>query len=187
MRKGAVIEMAQVVFNEDSNHFLYTRQKGGMRTLTRQDIVDFMTVYKDTSVRDFMIDIGAPMQWYASRRHRNVMQLYKEWRARGGEEIPYIDLLIDFYEREGTDVQTVLFETARTLGLSPYISLRMSDVHEGFHADSFLWSDFYRANKKTMNLVPHREEAAYREYSLNYLLILILHPLTLQLFPYAPK
>ncbi len=160
--------MKNVIFNEDCNHFLYTRQAGGLEKLSRKEIVDFVMQYKNTGVETFMFDIGAPLQWYATLRHRNVMEVYKDFRARGGKQIPYVDYLIEFYEREGTDVFSVMLQAAKEAGLRPFISLRMCDVHEGFMEDSFLWSDFYRAHRTTQNIVPHRTPAGYFDYCLNY-------------------
>jgi hypothetical protein len=160
--------MKKIIFNEDCNHFLYTRQNGGLKTLRREDIEAFVLQYKDLGIESMMFDLGAPLAWYHSRRERSIIELYPEWRARGGKELPYVEMLIDFYNREGTDVQTVFFETARRAGLKPFISLRMCDVHEGYLDDSFLWSDFYREHKKKHSIVPHRTQAGYFDYCLNY-------------------
>lgn len=159
--------MKNVIFNEDCNHFIYTREHAG-KPVTKQDAIDFVMQYKDTGIDRIMFDVGAPTPWYKAKGVRNITEVYPEFRARGGKQIPYVDALIDFYKREGTDVQAVFFESARKAGLKPFISFRMSDVHEGFCADSFLWSDFYRENRMRYNTVPHRIPAAYMEYCLNY-------------------
>lgn len=157
-----------IIFNEDCNHLVFTREKGGLPHLTREEIVSFIQQYKDTGIKALMLDFGAPNPWFRSKSVRGIMETYPDYIARGGKRIPYVDYLIDFYEREGTDVQTVFFSAAREAGLSPHISFRMSDVHEGFCEDSFLWSDFYRAHRMKYNTVPHRTPAAYLEYCLNY-------------------
>ncbi len=160
--------MKNIVFNEDCNHFLYTRENGGLKELHREDIVAFIMQYKDLGIETVIFDLGAPLAWYHSRRHRSIIELYPEWHARSGKRLPYVEMLLDFYKREGTDVQTVFFETARKAGLKPFISLRMCDVHEGYMDDSFLWSDFYRENKTDKCIVPHRTPAGYFDYCLNY-------------------
>ena len=160
--------MKNVIFNEDCNHFVFTRQKGGLPHLTREEITSFLEQYKNTGISTMMFDIGAPLPWVDFKSVRSIMKTYPEFIARGGTPIPYVDYLIDFYEREDCDVQTLFFKEARRMGISPYISFRMSDVHEGFHKDSFLWSDFYREHRMQMNIAPHRIPAGYSEYSLNY-------------------
>jgi len=160
--------MKNVIFNEDCNHFLFTRDKGGCKNITKQEAIDFVIQYKDTGINEIMFDIGAPLPWYDCKKVRSMLKTYKDFLARGGEPVAYADALLAFYESQGCDVQTVFFRAAKEAGLHPYISLRMSDVHEGFHKDSFLWSDFYRENRMKMNTVPHRTPAAYMEYCLNY-------------------
>ena len=34
--------MGRIIFNEDSNHFIYSRAKLGYQEITKQDLVDFI-------------------------------------------------------------------------------------------------------------------------------------------------
>ena len=160
--------MKNVVFNEDCNHLVFTRQAGGLPHLTREEIFAFAEQYKNTGIHTMMFDIGAPLPWVSTKTLRSILETYPDFIARGGKRVAYVDYLLDFYQREGTDVQTVMFEAARKAGLSPHISFRMSDVHEGYFEDSFLRSDFQREHRFTYCIAPHRAPAAYSEYSLNY-------------------
>ena len=107
----------KVIFNEDCNHLVFTREKGGLPHLTREEIVSFIRRYQEVGIKAIMLDIGAPSPWFRSKTVRSIMETYPDFIARGGKRIPYVDYLIDFYEREGTDVQTLLFAAAREAGL----------------------------------------------------------------------
>ena len=167
--------MGRIIFNEDPNHFIFTRARAGVERVTREDLVDFILQYKDTQITDFMICICASLAWYDSKRTQNAIDKYKEWLACGKtsdeERDPVVKctkLLVDIYEKEGVEMHKLWVQTLRDIGIHPWISVRMNDIHETDREDSFLFSDFYKAHR-AMNRASHRTPASYYEYGLDYL------------------
>jgi len=167
--------MARIIFNEDPNHFIFTRTEAGIEEVTREDLVNFIMQYKDTQITDFMVCLNASLTWYNSKRTMSGIDKYKEWVAAGKTDdnetnnvIKCGKLLVDIYENKGIEMHKLWMETLRSIGIHPWISIRMNDIHEADKEDSFLFSDFYK-KYRWMNRVSHRKSAGYYENGLNYM------------------
>ncbi len=158
--------MAYLMYNEDSTHFMYTRDGGGAAPVTVAHVEEFIAKHVGTGIRDFFVNIGANVPCYPSKRFRSIYDL-----AVG--ELPahseYLKKMYDFYVREGVSLPEAMLRCLRKTKMRPWISLRMDDVHECYYEDSPLWSDFFRAHRAEWNLVPHRKRTRTHEYELNYL------------------
>ncbi len=170
--------MGRIIFNEDPNHFIYSRAKAGYKQITKEDLVDFIKQYEGTNVTDFMICVGASIPWYASTRLKHIITQYKEWVRdgkdklyKGGEtELVFacINLLSDYYEKYGESFYDTWIPTLREVGIRPWLSIRMNDIHECTQEDSILFSDFYRENR-AHNRASHRGAVGYFDYALDYM------------------
>ena len=167
--------MGKIIFNEDPNHFIYTRTAAGIEEVTREDLVNFIMQYKDTQITDFMVCLNASLTWYNSKRTMSGIDKYKEWAAAGKTDdtetnnvIKCGKLLVDIYENKGIEMHRLWIETLRSIGIRPWISIRMNDIHETDAEDSFLFSDFYKKNR-WMNRASHRTPAGYYENGLDYM------------------
>ena len=167
--------MGKIFFNEDPNHFVFSRKRAGYERITPEDARNFILQYKDTQITDFFVCLGASGAWYDSENGDNIIETYKRWVAEGktgdGETNVVVSsarLVKDFYETYGTSLQAVWLDTLREIGIHPWISIRMNDIHEAGAEDSILHSDFFRANREK-NRVSHREPAGYYDYALDYM------------------
>lgn len=167
--------MGKIFFNEDPNHFIISRKKAGYQTITMQDARDFILQYKDTQIMDFFVCLNASLVWYDSKKTDNIITQYKRWISEGktGEwETNTIVssgmLAVDFYENYGVSLQEVWLNTLREIGINPWISIRMNDIHEASAEDSILFSDFFRKNRHK-NRASHRQPAGYYDYALDYM------------------
>ena len=167
--------MGKIFFNEDPNHFVFSRKKAGYQTITMQDARDFIMQYKDTQITDFFVCLGASSAWYDSILTDNVVQKYDRWLAQGKTDenetntvVSSVRLVKDFIETYGTSLQAVWIDTLREIGINPWISIRMNDIHEASAEDSILFSEFFRENRR-LNRVSHRKPAGYYDYALDYL------------------
>ncbi len=167
--------MARIIFNEDPNHFIFSRARAGKTEITQEDCRMFIAQYADTDVTDFMICVNASIPWYDSKKTKSIITKYKEWLGDG--RIPCdesdltlrsIGLLSDFYDRTGKVPQDLWIPALRELGIRPWTSIRMNDIHECDREDSILFSDFYRENRKK-NRAAHRDAMSYYEHGLDYL------------------
>ncbi len=167
--------MGKIFFNEDPNHFVFTRKRAGYERITMDEARAFILQYKDTQITDFFVCLGASGTWYDSRKTGNIMDTYRRWVAEGKTDenetntvISSARLVENFYRDYGTSVQAVFVDTLREIGINPWISIRMNDIHEAGEKESILHSDFFRANRGK-NRVSHREPAGYYDYALDYM------------------
>ena len=167
--------MGKIFFNEDPNHFVFSRKMAGYEKITMEDARNFILQYKDTQITDFFVCLGASGAWYDSRKTDNVMDTYKRWIDEGKTNendsniaVSSVRLVKNFYEDYGTSLQAVWVDTLREIGIHPWVSIRMNDIHEASAEDSILHSAFFRKNRHK-NRVSHREPTGYYEYALDYM------------------
>ncbi|MBQ8498126.1 MAG: hypothetical protein IJ489_11830 [Clostridia bacterium] len=167
--------MGKIFFNEDPNHFIYSRKKAGYEHITMQDSRDFILQYQGTQITDFFVCLNASLVWYDAKKTDSIMSQYKRWLAEGktGEDETNVVissgmLAVDFYETYGMSLQAVWLDTLREIGIHPWISIRMNDIHEASAEDSILFSDFFRKNRHK-NRASHRKPSGYYDYALDYL------------------
>ena len=167
--------MGRIFFNEDPNHFVFTRKMAGYERITMEQAKDFILQYKDTQITDFFICLGASGNWYDSEKTENIMQNYQRWIREGKTNendtnivVSSVRLVENFYRDYGTSVQKVWVDTLREIGIKPWVSIRMNDIHEAGEAESILHSDFFRKNREK-NRVSHRKPASYYDYGLDYM------------------
>jgi hypothetical protein len=71
--------MGRIIFNEDPNHFIYSRYTAGYKSITEKDCEDFILHYKDTDITDFMICVNASVTWYDCSCEKNIISQYREY------------------------------------------------------------------------------------------------------------
>ena len=168
--------MARIIFNEDPNHFIYSRSAAGVTSLTDDTVRDFILQYQGTQITDFMLCTTASAAWFDSEKTKGMIAQYKEWLAEkkylmyrtNDPGFSHIKLLADYYDRTGKVMQDVWIETLREIGIRPWISIRMNDIHDCKQEDSILFSDFYRANRHRLR-ASHRPTDDYFDYALDYM------------------
>ena len=167
--------MGKIFFNEDPNHFVFTRKMAGYEKITMQQAKDFILQYQGTQITDFFICLGASGAWYDSVKIGNVVEQYDRWIAQGKTDenetniaVSSVALVKQFIEDYGISLQAVWIDTLREIGIHPWVSIRMNDIHEASAEDSILFSEFFRMNRRK-NRVSHRNPAGYYDYALDYL------------------
>lgn len=159
-----------VVFNEDPNHFIYTRFAKGITSPTENDLRDFIRQYKTSNISDFLVCVNASMPFYPTKRLPSAIDRYNELEALGKQNATpvaaCVGLLRTIYE-SGLDLIGIWLDEIKKCGMRGWVSVRMNDIHEAEVPDAFLPSDFYKAH-------PEYRRAAYRracthpEYTLDY-------------------
>ena len=167
--------MGKIFFNEDPNHFVFSRKMAGYERISMEQAREFILQYKGTQITDFFVCLGASGNWYDSEKTENIMQNYRRWVEEGKTDendpnlvVSSVRLVEKFYNDYGTSVHKVWVDTLREIGIHPWISIRMNDIHEAGEAESILHSDFFRKNREK-NRVSHREPAGYYDYALDYM------------------
>lgn len=162
-----------IIFNEDPNHFIYTRAKAGIKSVDRKMLTDFIDQYKNTNVTDFMVCLNASMTFYPSKRTESALDRYYEWEKAGklvGKEDDYViscvKLLCDIYG-SGINLHELWLDRLREDGIKAWISIRMNDIHNAGDKDAFLPGNLSKEHPEFMR-AGYRAPASYYEYSLDY-------------------
>jgi hypothetical protein len=166
-----------LIFNEDPNHFVIGRWRAGCRTVTRPQAEAFIDQYRGTGITDFMICLGASSNWYPSPNTENVLDKHLRWKAEGRLSDPdelqeavknCPALLVDYRAQYGEDLQQTWIRRLRQIGIRPWISFRMNDIHDGARKDAFLHSEFYNKHIDSCGRTPHRAPSGYYDYALDF-------------------
>lgn len=162
-----------VIFNEDPNHFVYTRAQAGVTELSEKDLTDFIDGYSKTNITDFLICVNASLPHFRTKKIESVCDKYRAWEKSGKlcgrENDPIIKssrLLCETLEK-GIDIHNIWIERLRKNGIKAWISIRMNDIHNAGDADAFLPSGF-SASHPEYRRAGYRTPSGYYEYALDY-------------------
>ncbi len=173
--KEADYEVGGIIMNHDSTNFYsYAYQN----KYDVQDIIDFALQFEGTHVTDYMINVfGSGTVNYPSSVVQDRLDEFYRTEKWGQEVdfttsnsmlgIPYIN------EQLGTDYIGLWHEAFRSIGINPWLSYRMNDVHDltavvtGVSLPTAGLSDFYYKNPQ-MYRVKHHDEIGYMDCALDY-------------------
>jgi len=153
------------VINEDNSHFFCSRKPEDM---TRAGVEAFVDQYAGTTVTHLFICPNAMRASFRSRSREAI------WDVTGLEKPPppgtsgaaWIRNARLLYER-GVDPYAVSIARCREVGLSPWLSMRMNDIHSVDQLDSFMHSSFWRRHPEYWR-VPNGSASPWQNRALNY-------------------
>ncbi len=162
-----------LIFNEDPNHFVYTRAQAGVTELSEKELTDFIDGYAGTNITDFLICVNASLPHFRTKTIESVCDKYRAWekagRLAGRENDPIIKstrLLCETLDK-GLDIHSIWIDCLRKNGIKPWISVRMNDIHNAGDEDAFLPSGFSRSHPEYLR-AGYRTPSGYYEYALDY-------------------
>lgn len=142
------------MLNEDNSHFFYTR---GQADITPDIIDEWVDQYAGTQVRELVISPNSMRTSYDSDAWEPIWRGYD---PAGSDDQPLFESLPPerraasrrwvhaawAIHRMGIDVYERWIARARRAGISPWLSMRMNDVHDADNERSFMHSRFWRDN-----------------------------------------
>ena len=141
MGAGAAIgEPRGLILNEDNSHFFGSRNASDM---TVEGLRAFVDQYAGTKVSHLFLNPNAMRASYASAVWDRIWDV-------GGQKVPegnevcrrWVDNARLLYER-GLDPYAVWISRAREKGISPWLTMRMNDVHDVSDTTNFMHSTFW--------------------------------------------
>ncbi len=155
--------MPGIALNEDNSHFFATR--AGQR-LDVETVASWVDQYAGTQVRELLLCPNAMRTSYASAVWNPIWHGYD---PRGAEDQPLFASLPPAdrptargwvhtawqLAHDGIDPYAVWIDRARQHGLSPWLSMRMNDLHGVDDEACFMHSDFWRQHSEYRR-VPYR-------------------------------
>ena len=149
--------------NEDNSHYFFTRAG---KKLDVETVASWVDQYAGTQVRELIVNVNCMRTSYASEVWDPIWRGYD---PAAGDDQPLLastpvesrkgarDWIHTAWQlhKDGIDVYDVWIRRARQHGLSPWISMRMNDVHNVDDERSFIHSEFWRENPQ-LRRVPYR-------------------------------
>jgi hypothetical protein len=150
--------------NEDNSHWFFSR--AGQK-LTTEQIASFVDQYAGTQVRELMLSANSQRTSFASDAWDPI---WKGYQPDGPDDQPlfrstpaaarassrrWVHTAWDLAQRK-IDPYALWIARARAKGLSPWISMRMNDLHNVDDPESFMHSTFWRQHPE-FRRVPWRE------------------------------
>ncbi len=160
--------MGNLIINEDCTHFLWTRKLAGIKP-GKKELLEFIDQYANTDVEAIFFNPTASLAWYDSKIVESAVDRYKKIKdgsikATGNYE--YIEIAYDLMN-QGLDLYQIWFERSWEVGIEPWVSIRMNDIHNSDDPDHYLHSAFTKSAKH-MQITPHREPCYYWDRALDY-------------------
>lgn len=148
-----------LVINEDNSHFFGTRGPGEMNLAGLEAFVD---QYAGTAVTHLFL---CPNAMRASFRSRTRDAIWDP--VAGVEPTGLWPQNAQRLHAAGLDPYAVWIRRAREKGLSPWLSMRMNDVHDADVAGNFMHSSFWVAHPE-LRRVPGGAAKPWVNHALNY-------------------
>ncbi len=170
----AQYEVDGIIINHDCTNFL---SQIGSKGWTADDIIDYALQFEGTHVTDYMINVySLGMLVYPSEEFEDYDDKYHMTEQNGQavdfKDLSYIKAAHMLHDVYGTDYVGLWCETFPTIGINPWLSFRMNDVH--YLTQSLttgtphaIIAQFY-FDKPELSRVKHHPFTAYMDYSLDY-------------------
>ncbi len=158
-------------FNEDPNHFLFSRAANNV-DVGENEIYGFIDKYRGTSVTDFMICLCARTAWYDSD-YSSVFQAYDKLIAENSDFSEYSPLMMkairladSIYRKKKLPMISMWIDRLREIGINPWISVRMNDIHDSADRKSLLHSELFLQHPEYLRGSHHRKYGmGYYDYA----------------------
>jgi hypothetical protein len=163
-----------LALNEDPNHFFVNRRK---QRLTRDLIAAWVPQYANTQVRELILCVNAMRSAFASKTRESFWTGFDPARGPDQEFLASMpdpkarQVWFDWIrcawqmERDGLDLYSIWIPEIRRQRISPWISVRMNDLHDVDNERHPLHSSFWKQHPQ-FRRVPYRSEQ--RDKALDY-------------------
>lgn len=151
-----------IIINEDSSHF-FTSRPAEMMSL--EGLHAFIDQYADTKVSHLFLNPNAMKASFKSATREAIWEL-GEQKVPEGAGKKWIDNARLLHEK-GLDPYAIWIARAREKGISPWISMRMNDIHDVPDPTSYIHSSFWVKNPQFWR-VPNDTSGGYIVRALDF-------------------
>jgi len=156
-------QVAGIVLNEDDSHFFYSRSPDEM---TLKGVHEYVDNRAGPQVTEIFYNPNAQRTSYASKAWQSHWDGRQVKPGENGSLPKWMNNAHLLHSR-GIDPYAVWLSRAREKGISPWVSMRMNDIHCGYDEKSPLHSDFW-VQHKDLRRVRHRHPLCSREAAFDY-------------------
>ncbi len=148
-----------LAINEDNSHFFGTRKPEDM---TLAGLHAFVDQYAGSAVTHLFLCPNAMRASFRSTSREAI------WDPVGGKAPQHAwPQNAKRLHEAGLDPYTIWIRRCREKGISPWLSMRMNDVHDAHDPDSFMHSSFWRSHPEYWR-VPNDSSGSWLNRAMNY-------------------
>ena len=151
-----------LVINEDNSHFFGSRSPDAM---TLEGLHQFVDQYAGTKVSHLFLCPNAMRASFNSKTRDAIWELGDQDMPAGGGR-RWMDNARLLHER-GLDPYAVWIDRCREKGISPWLSMRMNDLHDVTNEKSFMHSTFWLEHPEYWR-VPGSTSGSWTDRALDY-------------------
>ncbi len=148
-----------LILNEDDSHFFSSREAASM---SREGLDAFIDQYAGAAVTHLFL---CPNAMRASFRSRTREAIWDPIDGRSPSN-RWVDNARLLHEK-GLDPYAVWIDRCREKGISPWLSMRMNDIHSVDEPNSFMHSSFWREHPEHWR-VPNGSASPWQNRAMNY-------------------
>ena len=153
-----------VILNEDNSHFFGSRTANDM---TIEGLNAFVDQYANTCVTHLFLNPNAMRASFDSNTRDAIWEVGDQ---RVPPDIPFAQQWVDnarlLHER-GLDPYAVWIARCREKKISPWLTMRMNDVHDVSDTTNYMHSTFWLEHPEYWR-VPHEQKGSWTDRALNY-------------------
>jgi hypothetical protein len=158
--------MPGLALNEDADHFFFDRSPEKMTVEGLRELIDHYAV---PQMKEIFLNVNSMRASYRSRvwtsywdgfdpNQGNDQPFFASWPAGEREAVRKGVNNARLLDERGIDLFKVWIDRVRQHGISPWLSMRMNDVHSVDNVDAWCHTDFWR-NHPEYRRAPYRFEA----------------------------
>jgi hypothetical protein len=148
-----------LIINEDNSHFFSSREAGDM---TLKGLHAFVDQYADTAVTHLFLCPNSMRASFRSKTREAIWDL-AEGKYHSSSWTNNARLLY----KSGLDPYAVWIDRCREKDLSPWLSMRMNDIHDVNDTSSYMHTSFWRDHPEFWR-IPNGSASPWQNRALNY-------------------
>ena len=121
----------KLMFNEDWMHFIWSRFSFDI-DVTEEVIKEFIYQYKGTQITDFAMNVNGTVSTVPSKIRQDFCDKYLA-TEENGIKVDYKNThakkAYEIFEEKKLDMYRIWIDTLNEIGINPWISVRVNDVH----------------------------------------------------------
>lgn len=160
----AVADKPIVILNEDNSHFYGSRTANDM---TIDGLNAFVDQYANTCVTHLFLNPNAMRASFDSNTRDAIWEVGDQVVPA---DIPFARAWVDnarLLNERGLDSYAVWIARCREKDISPWLTMRMNDVHDVNDTTNYMHSTFWRDHPEYWR-VPHEQKGSWTDRALNY-------------------
>lgn len=165
-------EVQGLVINQDADAFLASLASGGVTSVTEQQLKAYAMGFKGSHITDYMICVNNTNASFPSDTWTDVLDKYHQ-TEENGVTVNYKNEGVmkgayRLYEEANLDYIDIWCKNFPEIGINPWLSFRMNDVHGHTSTTSHLLSDYYHANPQVRRVQHGSKSNTYYDNAQDY-------------------